>query len=270
MVGNQVADPRRRDQQFGQDDADEPGGDAEPQPGEDHRAGVRENDLDDLLEPGALKRLAHLNQGDVGIPDRLEGIEDDDGGGQNNHGDDLGGDADAIDKRHQRDQGGHGGGLHDHENGLADPLEPPVEPHDNAENHPEYGRHPDPDRQRLDGIGIGLEHAPIQGHFPKRRHRLEERREGDADGHSPGDFPSQKHQNDRKQAPKKNRGNPDFLPWRGVRYLRGDRHNEYALASGVKGLNHKIPMAGRRRPVGKIKRKPGPALQGTGPDIRFQ
>src|SRR5215213_2228559 len=78
MIGDEVTDAGRCDQEFGQDDTDEPGGEAETQSGKDHRARIRDNDLGDLLESRTLERTAHCHQGWVGVPDRLVAIQYDD------------------------------------------------------------------------------------------------------------------------------------------------------------------------------------------------
>jgi len=62
VIGNEIADTGRSDQQFSKHDADEAGGDTEPQTGEKHRRRVRNDDLENLLRPRPLKGAAHVNE----------------------------------------------------------------------------------------------------------------------------------------------------------------------------------------------------------------
>ena len=96
--------PVGRDQQLGQDRADEACGEAEPQPGEDHRARRRQHDLDDDLPREPRKELPHLDQRDRRVAHGLEEFSTITGIAMMQTTSDLGGEADAVGEDQQRDQ----------------------------------------------------------------------------------------------------------------------------------------------------------------------
>src|SRR5512145_573676 len=94
VVGNDVSNAGRRDQELGDHDADEAHREPEAQAGEDQRRSARQNDLHYFLAPRALERAAHLKQRRVGVADALVGVHHDHWRCQHDHGEYLRGKTD--------------------------------------------------------------------------------------------------------------------------------------------------------------------------------
>ena len=130
-------------------------------PGEDDRAGIGQDDLDDLLPLRAEERAAHQDQRGIDVAHRLVGVEHDDRQRQDHHGQRLCRHADAVDEGDQRDEGGDGRRLQHDEDRDQQPLAGAPQAAERADADAEEGREQDAEDERLQRREIGLRQAAV-------------------------------------------------------------------------------------------------------------
>ena len=156
--------PVGRDQELGEDRADEAGRAAEPQPGEDHRARRRQDDLEDDLPARAEEGAAHLDQRVRRVAHGGERVQHDHRHRHDADDEHLGGEADAIGEDDERDQRGERRRLRDDEDRRGEPFGQAVEAHGDAERDARNDRGDEAESERLQRDAKRLDERDVGEH----------------------------------------------------------------------------------------------------------